>query len=310
MSHGVPVTPYPLADRVLAELGEQMPFLLRATKTSFGAPLTERMPDLEYIAERLDALNDESDWIPKSVRAYVLLSMEVLKLQYKLEKTGRYLLSNEREAYERVYSQSGVIDAYYLGGLLLTQALWPTHFAMSTAYGREFLPYLSADAHLVEVGVGTGYHLRRLFERVPGATYRGVDISQFSIDFARRFAFGASQSADASFSLQNATDGLDFDSASLDAAVCGEVLEHVEDPRSLLLEIRRVLKPGAPFFMTTAIFAAHIDHIYLFENAQQVRDLIAESSWRVDREWVFPVYEGSPEESHRPMSYASILRPA
>ncbi len=309
MSAGLPVARYPLADRVLAELGEQMPFLLRATQTGFGPPLSERMSDLEYIAERLDALSD-SDWIAKSVRAYVLLSMEVLKLQYKLEKTGRYLLSNEREAYERVYSQSGVIDAYYLGGLLLTQALWPTHFAMSAAFRLEFLPCLAADVRLIEVGVGTGYHLRRLFERAPTATYHGVDISQFSIEFARRFAFGASQPKNAVFSLQNATDGLGFDSASFDAAVCGEVIEHVEDPRKLLLEIRRVLKPGAPFFMTTAIFAAHIDHIYLFENAQQVRDLIAQSGWRLEREWVFPVYAGSSEESHRPMSYASILRPA
>ncbi len=299
-----------LADRVLAELGEQMPFLLRATQTSFGAPLAERMPDLEYIAERLDALSDSSEWIGKSVRAYVLLSMEVLKLQHKLEKTGRYLLSSEREAYERVYSQGGVIDAYYLGGLLLTQALWPTHFAMSAAYSREFLPSLPAGARLIEVGVGTGYHLRRLFERVPSASYWGVDISQFSIEFARRFAFDAAQPEGATFSLQNAADGLDFDSESFDAAVCGEVLEHVEDPRSLLVEIRRVVKPGSPFFMTTAIFAAHIDHIYLFENAQQVRELIAESGWRLDREWVFPVYNSGSEDSHRPMSYASILRPA
>ena len=309
MSAGLPVAPYPLANRVLAELGEQMPFLLRATQTGFGSPLAERMPDLEYIAERLDALSD-SDWIAKSVRAYVLLSMEVLKLQYKLEKTGRYLLSSEREAYERVYSQSGVIDAYYLGGLLLTQALWPTHFAMSAAYTREFLPNLPADVRLIEVGVGTGYHLRRLFEHAPRAMYRGVDISQFSIDFSRRFAFGASQPESVEFSLQNATDGLGFDSASFDAAVCGEVLEHVEDPKALLVEIRRVLKPDARFFMTTAIFAAHIDHIYLFENAQQVRELIDRTGWRLEREWVIPVYEGSSEDSHRPMSYASILRPA
>jgi ubiquinone/menaquinone biosynthesis C-methylase UbiE len=287
-----------------------MPFLLRATKTAFGPPLDVRLPELEYIAERLDQISDTPEWIPNSVRAYVLLSMEVLKLQHKLEKTGHYLLSSEREAYERVYSQGNVIGSYYLAGLLLTQALWPTHFRMSTAFREVFLRRLPSAVRIIEIGVGTGYHLRRLFEHSPGATYQGVDISPFSVEFARRFAFGTDASVSASFALQNATTGLSYEDAVFDAAICGEVLEHVEDPRGLLREIRRVLKPNAPFFMTTAIFAANIDHIYLFENAEQVREVIRDAGWQLEEEWVIPVYEGPSEASARPMSYASLLRSA
>ena len=40
---------------------------------------------------------------------------------------------------------------------------------------------------------------------------------------------------------------LEFDAASFDVAVAGELLEHLRDPHRLVTEIRRVLKPGGTF---------------------------------------------------------------
>jgi SAM-dependent methyltransferase len=40
---------------------------------------------------------------------------------------------------------------------------------------------------------------------------------------------------------------LEFDDASFDVAVAGELLEHLRDPHRLVAEIRRVLKPGGTF---------------------------------------------------------------
>jgi SAM-dependent methyltransferase len=42
-----------------------------------------------------------------------------------------------------------------------------------------------------------------------------------------------------------------FADASFDSAVCFQVLEHIRDPRRTLAELNRVLRPGAPLYMTT-----------------------------------------------------------
>jgi SAM-dependent methyltransferase len=294
------------AEQILAELRLQQPFLARSAETAFGADLAHRLPVLEKIAARLEEIST-GPWIADAVKAYALLSLEFLKLQRKLEKTGAYLLRSEREAFDHVYDNVDVIGFYYLAGLLLSQALWPNHYGLLRAF-EDFLPLIGARARVLEIGVGTGFHLRALLERVPDARYEGVDISRFAVEFAQRYAFGTEVPRDAHFTLQNATAGLSFTDATFDFAICGEVVEHVEEPLGLLREIRRVCKPGAAFFMTTAIFAANIDHIYLFEAAQDVRALVAASGWELERDWVFPVYGGDPEAVRKPAGYASILR--
>lgn len=48
--------------------------------------------------------------------------------------------------------------------------------------------------------------------------------------------------------------------AAFDAALCGEVLEHVPDPRAVLAEIARVLRPGATLLATVPfLFPIHAD---------------------------------------------------
>jgi SAM-dependent methyltransferase len=297
---------YPRAQALLDELRSQHPFLAKSAESAHGSTLVSRLPLLESIALRLDEISD-GPWMPDAVRAYVLLSLEFLKLQRKLEKSGAYLLRSEREAFEQVYDNAEVIGFYYLAGLLLSQALWPNHYGLFGAF-EGFVHGLSAQSEILEVGVGTGFHLRALARGVVGLRYWGVDISRFSIDFASRYAFGEDVPPGVSFHLQNATSGLSFADGAFDAAVCGEVAEHVENPLALLTEIRRTCRPQAPFFFTTAIYAAALDHIYLFESAHEVRTLIAESGWALERDWVFPVYPGDPEAPRRPAGYAAILR--
>ena len=286
-----------------------MPFLLTAALNARGTPLADRLPELEKIAERLQALAGAPDWLESTVKSYVVLSLEFVMLQRKLEKSGQYLLSSEREAFERVYSNAAVFSFYYLSGLLLSEALWPNHHRLVEAFLKDFVPKLSPGARLVEVGVGTGYYLRELIAADPDVDYLGVDISELAIAYARRFAFeGEDTGVRARFTLQNAMAGLDEAAGGFDAAMCGEVLEHVEHPELLLQEFHRLLKPGGRLFMTTVVFAANIDHIYLFEDAQSIRDLIAANGFDIENEWVLPIYEGdSPDDRKKPMNYGAVL---
>jgi 2-polyprenyl-3-methyl-5-hydroxy-6-metoxy-1,4-benzoquinol methylase len=138
-----------------------------------------------------------------------------------------------------------------------------------------------------------------------------VDISDYAIEFARKFAYGGRENlpSNCSFHQRDITKGLDRPDESYDALILGEVLEHVEDPENLLNEMARVARARSPMFITTVVFAANIDHIYLFEKADDIRNLVSKTPWNLEQEWVLPIYpEDTPDMKKRPMNYGSILR--
>ena len=301
-----------LADEILHELEHQMPFLYKATIS--GAPsLKIRMSELNSIASRLSLIYGESSlWITETVRGYVMLSMEFLKLQRQLEKTGRYLLGSEREALQVAYANQNVFGSYYLPGLLLSEALWPNHFLLSDAFKNSFLKRLPRCANVLEVGVGTGYHLDLIIRNCSDVRYSGLDISRYAIDFCRHYAFGKSgEDPRARFIEGNVSDGIPLSPASVDAVVMGEILEHVDNPASVLREVKRVLRPGGSMFLTTVAFAANIDHVFMFEKIDDIRNLLLENGWSIVSDWPLPVYpEDTPDMVRRPMNYGALAVPA
>jgi SAM-dependent methyltransferase len=77
----------------------------------------------------------------------------------------------------------------------------------------------------------------------------GEDARQFGARTVRLDAFAPAPSIRA-----DVNERLPFSDAIFDGAVCSEVLEHVRDPRMVLAEIRRVLKPGASTIVTVPFY--------------------------------------------------------
>jgi cyclopropane fatty-acyl-phospholipid synthase-like methyltransferase len=169
--------------------------------------------------------------------------------------------------------------------------LWPHHQQHVAFFDAAFLEPMSlvADQRFVEVGVGTGLYSRRLLEKLPGATGLGVDISPASAAFAARHVevFGLSDRYEVV--LQDVVaEPLD----PCDWLVCFEVLEHLEDPVTFLASLKGSLAPGGKAFVTAALNAAHVDHIYLYET---VEDVIANL-----RDAGFDLEQGFIANAHRP----------
>lgn len=97
-------------------------------------------------------------------------------------------------------------------------------------------------APLLDVGTGIGSNLALL--RAVG-TVIGVDVSLSALRTARRLAPVAV--ADAA--------QLPFPDRSFAAAVCTEVLEHVDAPAAVFAELARVLRPGAVAVVTAPNYA-------------------------------------------------------
>lgn len=252
--------------------------------------------------------NHEAE-MDRSVKAYTRYSMEYLYLQQRLEASGeaRYECASFEEGRREVYDNAEVMEGYYLDGLYLSLALWPNHYRMLRYFQDQFLPWLPERGDLLELPVGSGSYAAYALLGKPGWTGLGVDISPSAINYSRQLAqhwsldrlrieFGEGQKA------------LPWESASFDAVISGELLEHLDDPASFLNECIRVTKPGGFLFVTTAIFAASVDHVFMFEDVESVNRMMTGSDAMLWSYLAIPVRPGDPVKPRVPVNYAAILQ--
>jgi len=96
----------------------------------------------------------------------------------------------------------------------------------------------------LDVGCGEGGLTRMLWEK--GYKSFGIDVDQEKIETAKK-RFGATE---LNFEMQDAA-ALKFPDKSFDLVLCLELIEHIDDPEGLLIEIARVLKPGGTLVIST-----------------------------------------------------------
>lgn len=102
----------------------------------------------------------------------------------------------------------------------------------------------SSGLRVLDVGCGNGYVLSRY--AMHGAEVFGVDITETALKLTRaRFSY-----LDLPCELKR-TDGneLPFESNYFDVVCSMGVLHHIEDPRPMVREIHRVLKPGGKIIL-------------------------------------------------------------
>jgi 2-polyprenyl-6-hydroxyphenyl methylase/3-demethylubiquinone-9 3-methyltransferase len=125
----------------------------------------------------------------------------------------------------------------------------------------------------------------------------GVELAEAALERARRVAPGAD------LRLVRDDGSLPLEHRSVDLVWCSEVLEHVADVAHLLLEARRVLRPGGRLLATVPFhgrvqgaalaltrFEAHFDplgqHLRFFTRRSLTATLVAGAFERVDvRPW-------------------------
>jgi SAM-dependent methyltransferase len=103
---------------------------------------------------------------------------------------------------------------------------------------------------LLEVGSGVGAQTEILLRRFPELHVDCVDLNEAQLDTARS-NLGRMPWLEGRYALHraDATD-LPFDARTFDAGFLCWVLEHVPSPARVLSEVRRVLAPGAPVYIT------------------------------------------------------------
>ncbi len=103
----------------------------------------------------------------------------------------------------------------------------------------EFAPYRQTN-RLLDIGCGAGSLM--LAARKNGWNAHGLDVSPNAVNHVRSLGFEVFQGE-----LQQAH----LPSAHFDVITAAEILEHLSEPRVLLEEVARLLRPGGLFWTTT-----------------------------------------------------------
>jgi 2-polyprenyl-3-methyl-5-hydroxy-6-metoxy-1,4-benzoquinol methylase len=104
---------------------------------------------------------------------------------------------------------------------------------------RSFIPYRQ-NGKLLDVGFGAGTLMEAA--RRAGWQPSGTEVSEAAVESAAARGFDVAQGHLAD---------VHYPDASFDVVTAVEVLEHLTDPLALLVEIRRILRPGGLLWATT-----------------------------------------------------------
>ncbi len=114
------------------------------------------------------------------------------------------------------------------------EAIWPQEEPI-------FARHPPGEGAVLDLGCGTGEITARLAERFPQASFVGVDLEEPHL--ARARARCAAFESRVRFEAGDAL-ALPYNDNTFDLVVCRHVLQAVPDAARMLVEIRRVLRPG------------------------------------------------------------------
>lgn len=214
-----------------------------------------------YLSWALRARGEDA--IEESVDAFVQFTTDVNLAQARYEAQGHYEYHSFAEVNSIHYSQGSQMQGY-LWGIYLTNFLWAHHLEICLFFKDRFLYRLNNSSQIVEIGPGHGGWGAWALHTLKQAKLCGYDISPTSIEIASSVAHAAGVGDRASYLEKDALDLTELAAESADAGICSFLIEHLENPEQLFRVINHLLKPGGIFFVTGALTAAQIDHIYEF----------------------------------------------
>lgn len=211
-----------------------------------------------------------------------------LRLQIEFAKTGELKSSDFDAVNAAVYSSPEKMAAY-LDGLLCTYIAWPNHYRLMRYYRDRYLTTGTGGACL-EIGPGHGWLARAQLLSNPANVLTGIDISPSSVAYTTG-VLKASGIADERFKvfIADCRKGLPDGSPTFDRVVIAEVIEHLDDPDTILKSAVSHAHAGTTFFVTTTVNIEAIDHIYLFRELEEVRDMMRRCGLRIIDELDMPL---------------------
>ncbi len=238
--------------------------------------LRKSYPSLfEELLELIYRYFKDGDYNANQVSADYLHMVNDMRKEGKFfYKTGEYYCKSQEDAYKNVYSNKEVMS-YYMTALLISQVLWKHHFLTFVFFQEEISNLFPKNKQVSIFDVGPGHGFFSFLVKKEFPEYKKidiVDISETSLEMAKKVL--GYDGVKISYTLQDIFkhDG----SKKYDLILLGEVIEHLDDPGAILKKMAALLKEDGVLWVTTPTNAPALDHVHLFENREEVLQLLQE----------------------------------
>ena len=246
----------------------------------------------QFFSKYDDFLNSQGKDFEFAIESYLRMISDMQIETMDFFRSGKYNSTSFEDVKKRVYHNPDIME-YYMNGLMLSQFVWKHHYDLQFDFQNSVRDSKDEITNYLEVGSGHGLFAANAKEVLgDNANYDILDISSVSLEMTKAL-IGENE---ANYIL---SDIFDYEpDISYDFITLGEVLEHVEDPDKLLLKLKSLLSENGRIYITVPTNAPAIDHIFLFKNSNEIRDLIKSVGLKivVDNEFVSERVELEREE--------------
>jgi SAM-dependent methyltransferase len=218
------------------------------------------------------------DYLNILASGYVHFVNDVNRSQHQYEKDLKYKNKSYAEVFAGVYSNAEFMELYHWGVFTTTFA-WEHHLKINQYFHNNFVSHLDDAGALLDLGSGSGIWSLLLLRNKKNWSSTGVDISEYSVSMANKLSSAADLLLKAKFIVD---DALTYKvEKKFDAVISCFLLEHLENPIKLFENASDNLKKGGYAFITAALTAAEVDHIFEFKHESELVELAERSGFRV-----------------------------
>jgi len=271
-----------LTDVFLAYFGREAPvFAKHIHETEERQPVLFRELSEPMLGWARQVIGD--DWCQTLANGYIAFLVDVNRSQKEYERDLHYRSSSYAEVFAQTYDDPEFMADYHWGVYVTTFA-WEHHLLIYDFFLRHFIPSMRENQNvtpgrLLDLGCGSGIWSTLVLRELENWHSTMVDISATTIGLTRRTLTCAGLSSRTDL---REDDALRFrGEKAFDAGISCFLLEHLETPRLLLDNLRNALGERRLAFVTTAITAAEIDHIFEFRRESEVVNLAEQAGFRV-----------------------------
>ena len=239
------------------------------------------------------------------IDCYLKLCAQMVFERLEFMRSGKYASSSFADVEKQIYLNPEMFE-YHMHGLVFAQFFWPEQYSRFNFFSKNIKAEFNTGKKYLEIGGGHALYILEAMNELPvTVSFQLVDISPSSMELAKWITEGLK----IDFQLKNIFDFAPNE--KFDFITMGEVIEHVEDPLSLLIKVRELLAPGGTAFISTPANAPTIDHIYLFNNAEEIRSLLLKAGFKIETEivqYAENVSEAKAEKYKIALMYAAFVK--